>query len=95
MAVILGHSQISLTMDTWTHNSTVLQSVSRAAAEQMDAVLSARRDWLSDWLSTRPTFGLTSWVSCFYWRKNGEPLFTSWNQIGQWLRRVDVIRQAA
>jgi integrase len=35
---ILGHSQISLTMDTY---STVLQSVSRAAAEQMDAVLSA------------------------------------------------------
>jgi hypothetical protein len=65
MAVILGHSQISLTMDTWTHNSTVLQSVSRAAAEQMDAVLSARRDWLSDWLSTRPKAGLTSWVLCF------------------------------
>jgi integrase len=35
---ILGHSQISLTMDTY---STVLPTVSRAAAEQMDAVLRA------------------------------------------------------
>jgi integrase len=35
---ILGHSQISLTMDTY---STVLPSVSRAAAEQVDAVLRA------------------------------------------------------
>jgi integrase len=35
---ILGHSQISLTIDTY---STVLQPVSRAAAEQMDEVLSA------------------------------------------------------
>jgi integrase len=35
---ILGHSQISLTMDTY---STVLPSVSREAAEQMDAVLRA------------------------------------------------------
>jgi integrase len=35
---ILGHSQISLTMDTY---STVLQSVSRAAADQMDLVLRA------------------------------------------------------
>jgi hypothetical protein len=32
---ILAHSQISLTMDTY---STVLPTVSRAAAEQMDAV---------------------------------------------------------
>jgi site-specific recombinase XerD len=35
---ILEHSQISLTMDT---HSTVLPSVSREAAEHMDAVLSA------------------------------------------------------
>jgi integrase len=35
---ILGHSQISLTMDTY---STVLPSVSREAAEKMDAVLRA------------------------------------------------------
>jgi integrase len=35
---ILGHSQISLTMDTY---STVLPTVSRAAAEQMDAALRA------------------------------------------------------
>jgi integrase len=35
---ILGHSQISLTMDTY---STVLPSVSREAAEQMDVVLRA------------------------------------------------------
>ena len=35
---ILGHSQISLTMDTY---STILPSVSREAAEQMDAVLRA------------------------------------------------------
>ena len=35
---ILGHSQISLTMDTY---STVLPTVSRAAAEQMDAMLRA------------------------------------------------------
>jgi integrase len=35
---ILGHSQISLTMDTY---STVLPPVSREAAEQMDAVLRA------------------------------------------------------
>jgi Phage integrase family/Trypsin-like peptidase domain len=35
---ILGHSQISLTMDTY---STVLPTVSRAPAEQMDAVLRA------------------------------------------------------
>ncbi len=35
---ILGHSQISLTMDTY---STVLPTVSRAAADQMDAVLRA------------------------------------------------------
>jgi integrase len=34
----LGHSQISLTMDTY---STVLPPVSREAAEQMDAVLRA------------------------------------------------------
>jgi integrase len=34
----LGHSQISLTLDTY---STVLPSVSRAAAEEMNAVLSA------------------------------------------------------
>jgi hypothetical protein len=34
----LGHSQISLTLDTY---STVLPSVSRAAAEQMNDVLSA------------------------------------------------------
>jgi integrase len=35
---ILGHSQISLPMDTY---STVLTAVSRAAAEQMDALLRA------------------------------------------------------
>jgi integrase len=35
---ILGHLQISLTMDTY---STVLQTVSRAPAEHMDAVLRA------------------------------------------------------
>ena len=35
---ILGHSQITLTLDTY---STVLPSVSREAAAQMDAVLSA------------------------------------------------------
>jgi len=35
---ILGHSQISLTLDTY---STVLPSVSREAAEQMDVVLRA------------------------------------------------------
>jgi integrase len=35
---ILGHSQISLTLDTY---STVLPTVSRAAAEQMDAALRA------------------------------------------------------
>jgi integrase len=35
---ILGHSQISLTMDTY---STLLPSVSRDAAEQMDQVLRA------------------------------------------------------
>jgi integrase len=35
---ILGHSQISLTMDTY---STVLPSVSREPAEQMDVVLRA------------------------------------------------------
>jgi integrase len=35
---ILGHSQISLTMDTY---STLLPSVSRQAAEQMDLVLRA------------------------------------------------------
>jgi integrase len=35
---ILGHSQISLTMDTY---STVVPTVSRAAADQMDAVLGA------------------------------------------------------
>jgi integrase len=34
----LGHSQISLTMDTY---STVLPTVSRAAAEEMDAMLRA------------------------------------------------------
>ena len=33
---ILGHSQISLTMDTY---STLVPSVSRQAAEQMDVVL--------------------------------------------------------
>jgi integrase len=33
---ILGHSQISLTMDTY---SAVLPSVGRAAADQMDALL--------------------------------------------------------
>jgi len=35
---ILGHSQITLTLDPY---STVLPSVSREAAAQMDAVLSA------------------------------------------------------
>jgi site-specific recombinase XerD len=35
---ILGHSQISLTLDTY---STVLPSVSRAAEEEMNEVLSA------------------------------------------------------
>ncbi len=35
---LLGHSQISLTMDTY---STVLPSVSREAAAKMDAALSA------------------------------------------------------
>jgi integrase len=35
---VLGHAQISLTADTY---STVLPAVSRAAAEQMDAVLRA------------------------------------------------------
>jgi len=35
---ILGHSQISLTMDTY---STLLPSVSRDAADQMDKVLRA------------------------------------------------------
>jgi integrase len=35
---LLGHSQISITLDTY---STVLPSVSRAAADEMNAVLSA------------------------------------------------------
>jgi integrase len=35
---LLGHSQVTLTMDTY---STVLPSVSREAAAQMDAVLRA------------------------------------------------------
>lgn len=37
---VLGHSQISLTMNTYSH---VLPELKRVAAEQMDQLLSGRR----------------------------------------------------
>lgn len=37
----LGHSQISLTLNTYSH---VIPALGRAAAEQMEAVLAARLD---------------------------------------------------
>ena len=37
----LGHSQISLTLNTYSH---VIPALGRVAAEQMDAVLAARSE---------------------------------------------------
>ena len=64
----LGHSQVSLTLDTYSHVSPTLQA---EAAERMNDAIG--KDWLSGWLSNRnPQFSRAGKIAKF-WNGSGEP----------------------
>ena len=85
----LGHSQISLTMNTYTHSVRTLQP---DAAARLDELLGVR-------LAVKTKRLLAGASAIANQREQSEALvsqtFASWNHIVGWLRRLEGLRGAA
>jgi hypothetical protein len=86
----LGHSQISLTLDTYSH---VLPGIGAEAAKRMDEALGEIGCQNG---CQQEESALTASPES---QDSGEKMvslnFTSWNQMGAWLRQIDGLRNAA
>jgi hypothetical protein len=83
----LGHSQVSLTLDTY---SDVLPGLQADAAQRMEDAIGCQIGCQED--DEAPRDGEETADSG---RKEVSLNFASWNPIGQWLRRLETLSRAA
>jgi hypothetical protein len=83
----LGHSQISLTLDTYSH---VLPSLQAEAAKQMDRAIGCQIGCQEDDEAPSETEEARDFLE-----KVVSRIFASWNQLDGWLRQLQALRLSA
>ncbi len=83
----LGHSQVSLTLDTYSH---VLPGLQAEAAKRMEDAIGCQIGCQGD--DEAPPEGEEAEDS---FKKMVSLTFASWNQIGEWFSRLEALRQVA